>query len=140
VIVDDSEPLRRTLRGLLGSLVCGEAENGQQAIQRVLELQPDLILLDYSMPVMNGLEAAKAIRKLAPKTKIVVFSLHTENTIREEALRAGADVYLNKTSQADQLLGTIAKLLAPMGLDFSAALQAGNDGRAPAPRDTAASS
>jgi DNA-binding NarL/FixJ family response regulator len=80
------------------------------------------------MPVMNGLQAAKAIRSLAPDTRIVVFSLHTENAIREEALRAGADAFINKTAQADQLLRTIAELLAPMGLDFPVRSQPGNDG------------
>ena len=120
VIADDFETLRRGLRSLLGSAVCGEAENGQQAIQRVLELQPDLVILDWSMPIMNGFEAAKNIRSLAPQTKILVFSLHSEKAIKDQALAAGADAFLHKTSKEDEILKTIGDLLAPAGLDLSA--------------------
>ena len=120
VIADDFETLRRGLRSLLGSAVCGEAKNGQEAIQRVLELRPNLVILDWTMPVMSGLEALKAIRSLAPETKILVFSLHSEDAVKEEALRAGADAFLHKTTTGDTILKTIAALLPGMSLLDSA--------------------
>ena len=128
VIADDFETLRRGLRSIFGSAICGEAENGQEAIQRVLELHPDLVILDWAMPVMSGLEAAKAIRGLGLPIKIVVFSLHNSNVIQQQALQAGADVFLHKTTKVDDLVQTIADLLRPMGLDLSLALHGESDG------------
>jgi DNA-binding NarL/FixJ family response regulator len=118
LIVDDFETLRRGLKSLLGSAVCGEAENGQQAVEKVLELHPDLVVLDWSMPVMNGLQAAQAIRSLAPHVKILVFSLHAENAIREHALAAGAHACLHKTAKSEAICGAIEELLAPLGLSL----------------------
>jgi DNA-binding NarL/FixJ family response regulator len=111
VIADDFEMLRRGLKSLLGTAICGEAENGQQAVERVMELRPDLVILDWTMPVINGLQAAQMIRRFAPKTKIIVFSLHDANAVREEALRAGADVFLHKTASGEEILKTIAALI-----------------------------
>jgi DNA-binding NarL/FixJ family response regulator len=116
VIADDFETLRRGLRSLLGPAVCAEAENGREAIQKVLEFRPDLVILDWTMPVMNGLEAATAIRSIAPNTKIIVFSLHNDSRIQQEALRAGADLFLHKTAKADVILDAISRLLQPLGL------------------------
>lgn len=111
VIADDFETLRRGLKSLLGSMICGEAENGQQAVEKVLELHPDIIILDLTMPVMNGLEAARRIRSQAPKTKIIVFSLHDGNAAKEEALQAGADAFLHKTALGEEILKTIAAVM-----------------------------
>lgn len=110
VIADDFEMLRRGLKSLLGPAVCGEAENGQQAVERVMELRPDIVILDWTMPVMNGLEAAQMIRRFRPEIKIIVFSLHDGNAVREEALRAGADVFLHKTATGEEILKTIEAL------------------------------
>ena len=131
VIADDFETLRRGLRSLLGSAVCGEAENGRQAIERVVELRPDLVILDWTMPVMNGFEAIKAIRELAPGTKILVFSLHDPKAVREEALAAGADAFLHKTTKGDEIVRTVERLVAPMSsLQPSAISPRKNDGKA----------
>ena len=111
VIADDFEVLRRGLKSLLGSAICGEAENGQQAVERVMELRPDIIILDWTMPVMGGLQAARMIRSLAPETKIIVFSLHDGNAVKEEALQAGADVFLHKTAVGEEIVNTIAALM-----------------------------
>jgi DNA-binding NarL/FixJ family response regulator len=111
VIADDFETLRRGLKSLLGSMICGEAENGQQAVEKVMELRPDIIILDFTMPVMNGLEAARRIRSLAPETKIIVFSLHDGDIIKEEALQAGADAFLHKTATGEDILKTIATVM-----------------------------
>ncbi len=63
------------------------------------------------MPVMNGLEAARRIRSLAPKTKIIVFSLHDGNRAKEEALQAGADAFLHKTAISEDILKTVAAVM-----------------------------
>jgi len=112
VIADDFETLRRGLKSLLGTAVCGEAENGKKAVEKVKELRPDIVILDWTMPVMNGLQAARAIRAFAPETKIIVFSLHDENTARQEALQAGADLFLHKTATGEQIVNAIAAVMA----------------------------
>jgi two-component system, NarL family, invasion response regulator UvrY len=63
------------------------------------------------MPVMNGLQAARAIRAFAPEIKIIVFSLHDENTVRQEALQGGADLFLHKTATGEQILNAIAAVM-----------------------------
>src|SRR5215831_9645872 len=84
LVVDDNALLRNGVSTLLQNEnwnVCGEAENGRQAIEQVLALKPDLVLMDLSMPVMGGVEATKQIRRLAPSTKIVVLSIHNSQEI-----------------------------------------------------------
>src|SRR5260370_34979437 len=79
LLVDDHPAVRRTLRALLTEAsvgICGEAENGRQAIDKASELQPDVVVLDLVMPKMNGLEAAYEIRQRAPSSKIILLSLH----------------------------------------------------------------
>jgi DNA-binding NarL/FixJ family response regulator len=116
VLADDHEIVRKGIRSLLDGQfpweVCGEAENGKEAVAKVLELNPDLVVLDLSMPVLNGLEAAREIRQLSPKTKIIIFSMHDSPRIAEEAQRAGADAYLAKTAHFTELQKTIAALLS----------------------------
>src|SRR5579863_3484540 len=78
LLVDDFQRIRSGVRSLLTSEpmeICGEAENGREAIERVRELHPDLVLLDIVMPVMNGIDAAREIRCIAPSTKILFFSV-----------------------------------------------------------------
>jgi two-component system, NarL family, nitrate/nitrite response regulator NarL len=91
--------------------VCGEAENGQEAIDLVLELKPDLVVLDLSMPVMNGLQATARIRQLAPSTKILVFSMHDSSQVEHGALTAGADAFLTKGASTDTFIRTVTTLL-----------------------------
>jgi DNA-binding NarL/FixJ family response regulator len=111
LIADDFEMLRRGLKSLLGPAVCGEAENGQQAVERVRELRPDIIILDWAMPVMDGLQAAQIIRSFAPEIKIIMFSLHDGDSARDEAFRAGADVFLHKIATGEEILKTIEALI-----------------------------
>jgi len=103
--------IRSTVNGHPPWTVCGEAENGQQAIDLVLELKPDLVVLDLSMPVMNGFQAAAKIRQLAPSTKILVLSMHDSSQAKHEALAVGADAFLTKTASTDTFIRTVTALL-----------------------------
>jgi len=95
--------------------ICGEDENGKQALEKVRELKPDLVILDISMPVMNGLEAAREIRRFAPRTKIVILSVHDSPQIIEIAEKAGADAYVLKSAADTDLNVTVKRLLQPVG-------------------------
>jgi DNA-binding NarL/FixJ family response regulator len=114
VIADDHEIVRNGLRAMLegaGWQVCGEAENGEDAVRKVSELQPDLVILDIIMPVMNGLQAAQAIRELAPDIKIALFSLHDLTHFKNPSFAASADAYLMKTAPSERIVHTISQLL-----------------------------
>lgn len=115
LLADDHEIVRKGIRSLLEGKfsweVVGEADNGRDAVTKVVQLAPDLIVLDLSMPILNGLEAAREIRKIAPKTKIIIFSMFDSPHIVKEALNAGADAYLAKTAQFNELERTVASLL-----------------------------
>jgi CheY-like chemotaxis protein len=118
LIVDDHEAIRRGIRSLLtrDSLgICGEAENGKQALEKVRELKPDLVILDVSMPVMNGVEAAREIRRFAPRTKIVFLSVYDSPQIMEIAKKAGADAFVLKSAADRDLNVTVKRLLQPVG-------------------------
>jgi DNA-binding NarL/FixJ family response regulator len=115
LLADDHEIVRRGIRSLLEGQaaweICGEAANGQEAVVKVAQLSPDVVVLDLSMPILNGLEAAREIRRVAPKTKIIIFSMFDSPHIVREALHAGADAYLAKTAQFNELEHTVAGLL-----------------------------
>lgn len=80
--------LRRLIESQSGWEVCGEAGNGQEAIEKALALKPDLVLMDITMPVMSGIEATRQIRQLSPETKIVIVSMH-DNHIISASTRSG---------------------------------------------------
>jgi DNA-binding NarL/FixJ family response regulator len=88
--------------------ICGEAKDGPEAIQKAQELSPDLVILDLSMPVMGGVEAARRIRQVAPSTRIVFLSMHeTPSTAR----LVGADAFVSKSCAAQDLAKTIYSVL-----------------------------
>jgi DNA-binding NarL/FixJ family response regulator len=93
--------------------ICGEAGHGAEAIQRAKDLQPDLILLDLSMPVLGGAEAASIIKKLMPDTKIVLFSMHFDDIPRTLAAKIGVDLTLSKMDGMTKLGEHLKTLLAP---------------------------
>lgn len=115
LLADDFEVVRNGLKNLLSESgewdICGEADNGLSAVQKTVELKPDVIVLDITMPVMNGLEAAREIRRLAPRTKIVMFSMHDSAHIAQEAKQAGADAYVAKSSGIEDIERIIAEVL-----------------------------
>jgi CheY-like chemotaxis protein len=98
LIVDDHQVVRGGIRNLLDGHVrwevCGDAENGREGLAKAIDLRPDLIILDISMPLMNGLEAAAEIRKVAPGTKIIVSSMHDSRQMSRQAIQAGAETYV----------------------------------------------
>lgn len=113
LVVDDHEIVRVGLRNLLTSAtsdwhVCGEAEDGLEAIAKALELAPDVVILDLTMPKMNGIEAATEIRRLAPATKIILFSAH--DVPRD--IRKPCDAFVSKLSGGRELLTTIENLIS----------------------------
>jgi DNA-binding NarL/FixJ family response regulator len=115
LIVDDSRAIRSSLRTLLERrtnwTVCGEAENGREAIDQALRLRPDLILLDLSMPVMNGFEAARELKRLLPTVPILMFTTFSNAHIERQALASGAAAVKSKEESIESLYGSIQDLL-----------------------------
>ncbi|HWY26710.1 MAG TPA: response regulator transcription factor [Candidatus Angelobacter sp.] len=114
LIVDDHEALRRGLKAAIsnaGLQVCGEAANGKEAIERTIELKPDLIILDLSMPVMGGFDAAREILKKAPAVKVVVFTMHDSQQVRDETAKIGVHALAVKSEPLANLLDTIQTVL-----------------------------
>ena len=115
VIAEDHTILRESLRALLSLQedldVVGEAEDGREAIRRVEELKPDLILMDLSMPKMNGVEAIREIRRRVPETKILTLTVHKAEEFVLEVLQAGADGYIPKDASSNELVMAIKSVL-----------------------------
>ena len=118
LIVDDNPSIRYLLRVFVETQtsfkVCGEAGHGSEAIQRAKELQPDLILLDLSMPVLSGAEAASVIKNVMPNTKIILFSMHFEDVPKMLAAKIGVDLTLSKMDGITKLGEHLKTLLAPV--------------------------
>jgi len=117
LIADDHAAVRLGLRSELESSpkweICGEAENGKEAIEKVLELKPDLVILDISMPIMSGIEASRQIRRLAPNIKILLCTMHNSTQLQLDliARQAGADAVLNKSQSVASLKTIVDRLL-----------------------------
>jgi len=114
LIADDHEAVRRGLRSAVvaaGWELCGEAVHGQDAVEKVQSLRPDLIILDLSMPVMNGLDAAREIRKKAPGVKIVGFTMHESVQVREQTTMIGFHALAAKSAPLGNLLATVRSIL-----------------------------
>ncbi|MFN6469358.1 MAG: response regulator [Nostoc sp. SerVER01] len=107
LLVDDQSLIRQGLRALLelepDLEIIGEAENGQEAINFVAELQPDVVLLDIRMPIMDGVAATREIQKRFPKTKILVLTTFDDNEYVSAALQSGAMGYLLKDTPSEEL-------------------------------------
>ena len=115
LIVDDNTIIRRSIRHCIEQntdwQVCGEAESGRIAVEKVQQLQPDLVILDWQMPVMNGLEAAREIHRIAPSTTMLMLTLHDFGSLRQEAQAVGIYEVLSKTDQvSDRLLASLQKV------------------------------
>lgn len=115
LIVDDHEIVRQGVRSILANRpdweVCGEASNGREAVDAVSSLSPDLVVLDITMPLMSGLEAASRIARLSPKCPILIFTMHESDTLTSDIRRAGAQGYVQKSQAARDLIRAIETLL-----------------------------
>jgi len=111
MLVDDQGIVREGLSSLLTAKpdleIVGEAENGQVAVERALELQPDIILMDMRMPVMDGVAATQAIRQQAPQINILVLTTFDDEEYVSQAMRLGAKGYLLKDTPSDELAEAI---------------------------------
>jgi CheY-like chemotaxis protein len=106
-VVDDNTVVRKILAAAFlsgGFETCAEAENGREGIEIAKRITPDVITLDLSMPVMNGLEAASELRKIFPKTPIILFTLYADSLSPKDAAKAGVDLVLLKTTSLSTLI------------------------------------
>ena len=117
LIVDDHEVLREGMKSLLAKArpewqVCGEATDGEQAVELVSGLKPDIVILDISMPGMSGLEAAGVMRKKGINTPFLIFTTHDSDRLEAEVRKAGAQGYVLKSQAARNLVLAIDALLS----------------------------
>lgn len=112
LIVDDNSVARTTIRALLdwhSFQVCGEAKNGEEAIEKVIELKPDIILLDINLPGMNGVRAAYEIRRISPRTKIVFLTIHNTPATKQ-ATRLWSHGFVTKSAAGTELIPLLNRL------------------------------
>ncbi|MGA9883187.1 MAG: response regulator transcription factor [Candidatus Acidiferrales bacterium] len=117
LLVDDHEVLLEGIRTLVERSgrqweICGMAHDGQEGVEMVRALKPDIVILDISMPVMNGIEAARAITSENGKSKILLFTMHDSDRIEKEAREAGARGVVVKSQAARSLIRAIDAVLA----------------------------
>jgi len=113
MVADDHELMRRGVRSLLeaeaGWKVVGEASNGQELLKKAQEAKPDVVVLDIGMPMLNGLEASRRLKKLLPDVKILILSMHDSEQMARAVLEAGARGYVTKADTSrDLVLGVEA--------------------------------
>jgi DNA-binding NarL/FixJ family response regulator len=117
LIAEDRASMRNTLRNLFTLYskwdVCGEAIDGQQAVDAAVALKPDLVLLDYKMPNGDGLQAASEIKQKLPETPVVLFTLYKTSELESQARLAGVRAVVGKEEGVIKLLNTIEGQLAP---------------------------
>src|SRR6266516_5747449 len=114
LVVDDSLLVRRAVCSALvsdGFDVCGEANDGQEAVELAGKLSPDLIILDLSMPVMNGLQAAPLLRRLVPKSPIILYTLYADKAVEQQLRTIEVDSVLSKREPLSRLIEEAHALL-----------------------------
>ena len=115
LVADDHETVRKGVSAILTTHndveVCGEAANGREAVEKANELQPDLIILDITMPKLNGFEAALEIRKTMPAVPILFLSMHDGRQMLQASKTAGVQGYVTKTQASETLLLAVDALL-----------------------------
>ncbi len=114
LIADDHQVVRSGLRAILeaheGWQIVAEAADGKEAIDKALATKPDVAIIDYSLPVMNGLEATRQIRARMPSAEVLVFTMHNSDVLVGELLAAGARAYLLKSEAREQLVAAVESL------------------------------
>ncbi len=114
LIVDDSRTSRKILKGILenaGYEVIGEATNGQEGYERYVELKPDIVTMDITMPVLDGIEALKKIKAGYPDAKVVMVTAAGQKTKMVEAVQNGANEFVSKPFEPEQLKTIIEKVM-----------------------------
>jgi DNA-binding NarL/FixJ family response regulator len=114
LIADDHQAIRQGVRAFLekrqGWQIVGEASNGREALERAGETSPNIAIVDYSLPQMNGLELTRALRRELPRTEVVIYTMHDEESILTEVLRAGARGYVLKSDPSAHLVTAVEAL------------------------------
>lgn len=114
LVVDDAAFMRMMIKDVLtknGYTILGEAENGQKAIEKYKELTPDLVIMDITMPEVDGIQAVKEIKKIDPNAKIVMCSAMGQQAMVIESIQAGARDFIVKPFQADRVIEAVKKVL-----------------------------
>ncbi len=115
LVVDDNEVVRRgvvgLLRGVPDCVVCGEAADGREAIEKARELRPDVIIMDVSMPTLNGVEATRILRGVLPSYEVIILSQHDSPEMARQAFKAGARGYVIKSSASRNLVAALDKIV-----------------------------
>jgi DNA-binding NarL/FixJ family response regulator len=123
LIVDDSPVIRGSLRTLLEAqpewVICGEADNGCDGIEKAAKLRPDLIVIDLAMPILNGIDASRVLKRFMPAVPIVMFTSFSDPCIKKMAMAAGLDAFVDKSESPETLLECIEQLLVPKLLQRS---------------------
>ena len=114
LVADDHEVVRRGVRGLLeahaGWQVCEEAVDGREAVEKARKSSPDVAILDIGMPGLNGLEAARQIRKVCPRSEVLILTMHESEQVVQEVLAAGARGYVLKSDAGRDLVAAVESL------------------------------
>jgi DNA-binding NarL/FixJ family response regulator len=115
LVVDDGPAVRNAICELFtreGDFeVCAEAENGREAIEKAQRLQPELIVTDLSMPIMDGIEETRILKQLMPRVPVIIFTAHDHQFVEKEALSAGASAVVLKSEAVAVLVGKARELL-----------------------------
>ena len=113
---NDSENVRYAIRTFVKDVaeieICGEAADGLEAVEKAIKLKPDLVLLDLSMPMMNGAEVASILKKTMPHVLIILFTMYSENIGKSLTSAIGVDAVLSKPDGIAQIVGSVKTLLA----------------------------
>jgi DNA-binding NarL/FixJ family response regulator len=114
LLADDHEVVRNGLRHIVekqpGWEVCGEAATGREAVEKAIKLKPDIVVMDMSMPELNGLEATRQIRPALPRTEVLILTMHQSGQMVRELLAAGARGYLLKSDAGNALVAAVQSL------------------------------
>jgi CheY-like chemotaxis protein len=114
LVVDDNAAIRKKLAAAFlsdGFKTCAEAENGKEAIELAERINPDVIILDFSMPVMNGLDAAPGLRKVCPNAPIILFTQYEDSLSKTDVSKSGVSLVLAKTVALSTLVGKAHELV-----------------------------
>lgn len=118
-VVDDTQHVREMLASMLaldGFEVVGQGDSGEEAISLAVEHQPDVLVLDYSMPRMDGLTAARKVREVRPNQRIILYTAYLDKELQEAAAEAGVAVCVGKVEGLETLERSISELCLQMGI------------------------